>query len=400
MNLINGDSLQVLKDFESNSIDAVVSDPPYGLSQITTKQFANCMLKWCTDDDSYMPSSKGFMGKSWDSFVPPPSLWKEVFRILKPGGHALIFAGSRTQDLMGLSLRLAGFEMRDVIQWIYGEGFPKSLNIGKAIDKIQGTERKVIGKDKNFGATKKEKGKTTYGDYEGSWDITKGESQWEGYGTALKPAYEPALLVRKPVQGSIAQNVLDHGVGGINIDGCRVDIKNGRFPSNVIIDEYIKNDMKKYGIKSNGSVPKSSKYNSPFMFSFIGHGKRSKDHYPSKGYVSRYFYCAKASREEREEGLNGDKDIINIHPTVKPIDLMQYLCRLITPPNGVVLDPFMGSGSTGIGAVKEGFNFIGIEREKEYFEIAKARIRYWSNINLTYDSNEEKIKDEQLNIFG
>lgn len=391
MNLINGDSLQVLKDFESNSIDAVVSDPPYGLSQITTKQFANCMLKWCTDDDSYMPSSKGFMGKSWDSFVPPPSLWKEVFRILKPGGHALIFAGSRTQDLMGLSLRLAGFEMRDVIQWIYGEGFPKSLNIGKAIDKIQGNERKNLGRNPNSRENaKKEKSLYALGTSGKTGFITKGESQWEGYGTALKPAYEPALLVRKPVQGSIAQNVLDHGVGGLNIDGCRIETneilgrlkggfgnamvgannysnfnsigitkEGGRFPSNVILNEETENTEWK-----------------------------------------RFFYCAKASREEREEGLNGNQDRINIHPTVKPIDLMQYLCRLITPPNGVVLDPFMGSGSTGIGAVKEGFNFIGIEREKEYFEIAKARIRYWSNINLTYDSNEEKIKDEQLNIFG
>jgi|DEB0MinimDraft_6_1074348.scaffolds.fasta_scaffold11881_2 site-specific DNA-methyltransferase (adenine-specific) len=382
--------MEVLKDLPSESIDSVVTDPPYGLSQISTKQFNECMIKWCTDDRSYMPKSKGFMGKSWDSFVPPPSLWDEVYRVLKPGGHALIFAGSRTQDLMGLSLRLAGFEMRDVIQWIYGEGFPKSLNIGKAIDKIQGNERKVIGKDKNFGATKKEKGKTTYGDYEGSWNITKGESQWEGWGTALKPAYEPALLVRKPVQGSIAQNVLDHGVGGINIDGCRIETneilgrlkggfgnamvgannysnfnsigitkEGGRFPSNVILNEETENTEWK-----------------------------------------RFFYCAKASREEREEGLNGNQDRINIHPTVKPIDLMRYLCRLITPPNGTILEPFMGSGSTGIAAVKEGFNFIGIEREEEYFEIAKARIEYWSNIDLTYDSNEEKIKDEQLNLFG
>jgi len=390
LKLINGDSMEVLKDLPSESIDSVVTDPPYGLSQISTKQFNECMIKWCTDDRSYMPKSKGFMGKSWDSFVPPPSLWDEVYRVLKPGGHALIFAGSRTQDLMGLSLRLAGFEMRDVIQWIYGEGFPKSLNIGKAIDKIQGNERKVIGKDKNFGATKKEKGKTTYGDYEGSWNITKGESQWEGWGTALKPAYEPALLVRKPVQGSIAQNVLDHGVGGINIDGCRIETneilgrlkggfgnamvgannysnfnsigitkEGGRFPSNVILNEETENTEWK-----------------------------------------RFFYCAKASREEREEGLNGNQDRINIHPTVKPIDLMRYLCRLITPPNGTILEPFMGSGSTGIAAVKEGFNFIGIEREEEYFEIAKARIEYWSNIDLTYDSNEEKIKDEQLNLFG
>lgn len=398
--------MKVLKDLPSESIDSVVTDPPYGLSQISTKQFNECMIKWCTDDRSYMPKSKGFMGNSWDSFVPPPSLWDEVYRVLKPGGHALVFAGSRTQDLMGLSLRLAGFEMRDVIQWIYGEGFPKSLDIGKAIDKIQGNERKVIGKDKNFGASKKEKGKTTYGDYEGSWNITKGESQWEGYGTALKPAYEPALLVRKPVQGSIAQNVLDHGVGGINIDGCRI----GEFEKSAFKQVFPNYKNNIYGKGLGGG-----EWNQNVLGRWPSNVILNEET-ENTGW-KRYFYCAKASREEREEGLkNFDKIIAgvgalsdggrsklkrsNIHPTVKPIDLMRYLCRLITPPNGTILEPFMGSGSTGIGAVKEGFNFIGIEREEEYFEIAKARIEYWSNIDLTYDSNEEKIKDEQLNLFG
>jgi len=361
--------MEVLKDLEDNSIDSVVSDPPYGLSQISTQVFNECMLKWCTDDRSFMPSSKGFMGKSWDSFVPPPSLWDEVYRVLKPGGHALIFAGSRTQDLMGLSLRLAGFEMRDCIQWIYGSGFPKSLNIGKQL------------------------------------------KEWEGWGTALKPAYEPALLVRKPFRGSVAQNVLEYGVGGINVDGGRIDgggvgesefkqvipnYKNniygrgmgggdwnqhidGRWPSNVLLNESIKEEW------------------------------------------TRYFYCAKTSKEERERGLDGfNKGSIsdgretytdnpyqrketkrsNIHPTVKPIDLMTYLCRLITPPKGTVLDPFMGSGSTGIGAIKEGFDFIGIEREEEYFEIAKARIEYWTSIDLSYEDNEEKPVDSQLSLFG
>jgi DNA modification methylase len=365
LKLINGDSFEELKQLENDSIDSVVTDPPYGLSQVSSKAFNKCMLKWCTDDRSFMPKVKGFMGKSWDAFVPPPSLWDEVFRVLKPGGHALVFAGSRTQDLMGLSLRLSGFEIRDCIQWIYGSGFPKSLNIGKQLE------------------------------------------EWEGWGTALKPSFEPAILVRKPFRGSVAQNVLDHGVGGINVDGCRIETledlarqspireitnshtfsirqqpslghEGGRWPSNVLISEDIKEEW------------------------------------------TRFFYCPKASREEREMGLDGFAEVSggtyegrcdgslggpipkrkNIHPTVKPIDLMRYLCRLITPPGGTILEPFMGSGSTGIGAIKEGFNFIGIEREKEYFDIAKARIEYWTSIDLTYEDNEEKVQGEQMSLFG
>jgi len=359
LNLINGDSMEVLKTLEADSIDSVISDPPYGLSQISTQVFNECMLKWCTNDREYIPASKGFMGKAWDSFVPPPALFDEVFRVLKPGGHALIFAGSRTQDLMGLSLRLAGFEIRDCIQWLYGSGFPKSLNIGKAIDKIQGNEREVIGKGKS--------GSTAIWNTDGnmgSWNITKGSSEYEGYGTALKPAYEPIILTRKPFEGSVAQNVLDYGTGGLNIDGCRIETndeidlrtyrpKIDRYPSNVIFDE------------------------------------------SNRAEWSRYFYTAKTSTEERHKGIER-----NIHPTVKPIDLMKYLCRLITPPAGVVLDPFMGSGSTGIAALKEGFDFIGIEREAEYFEIAQKRIDYWTSIDLTYEDNEEKPLDSQLSIFG
>lgn len=377
--------MQVLKDLEDNSIDSVVSDPPYGLSKISTQVFNECMLKWCTDDRSFMPSSKGFMGKSWDSFVPPPSLWDEVYRVLKPGGHALIFAGSRTQDLMGLSLRLAGFEMRDCIQWIYGSGFPKSLNIGKQLE------------------------------------------QWEGWGTALKPAYEPALLVRKPFRGSVAQNVLEYGVGGINIDGGRIDT-----------DDLLGRSSGGWGEKIVGATNYG-------LFNSIGITKEG-GRWPSNVLLhesiqeewAKYFYCAKASREERERGLygfspkdsseitgrkkgseglvmkhpdgtlkanpyagtTGQQPRSNIHPTVKPIDLMRYLCRLITPPGGTTLDPFMGSGSTGIGAIKEGFDFIGIEREEEYFEIAKARIEYWTSIDLSYEDNQEKSVDSQLSLFG
>ena len=334
--------MQVLKDLENNSIDSVVSDPPYGLSQISTQVFNECMLKWCTDDRSFMPSSKGFMGKSWDSFVPPPSLWDEVYRVLKPGGHALIFAGSRTQDLMGLSLRLAGFEIRDCIQWIYGSGFPKSLNIGKQLE------------------------------------------EWEGWGTALKPAYEPALLVRKPFRGSVAQNVLEYGVGGINVDGARIgEFEESEFKQ--VVPNY-KNNI--YGMGMGGG--NWNQHIDGRWPSNIILGESNQEEW------AKYFYCAKPSTEERSKGLDGK----NIHPTVKPIDLMRYLCRLITPPGGTVLEPFMGSGSTGIGAIKEGFDFIGIEREEEYFEIAKARIEYWTSVDLSYEDNQEKSVDSQLSLFG
>lgn len=370
--LINGDSIEVLKTLEPCSIDAVVCDPPYGLGNTSPSQVAECLQSW-SRGEVWRPKGSGFMGKAWDAWVPPPQLWKEVFRVLKHGGHLIAFAGSRTQDLMSISLRLAGFEVRDVIQWLYGSGFPKSHNIGKAIDKIQGNEREVIGYRKSEGGCS---GSTITPEGLGSHFIKYGNQvpitkpcsleakQWEGWGTALKPAYEPAILCRKPIEGSVAQNVLKHGVGGINIDGCRNVL--GRWPSNVILDEEVEG-----------------------------------------GEWKRFFYCAKASRQEREKGLETFSEVgaqarSNIHPTVKPIDLMRYLCRLITPPKGVVLDPFMGSGSTGIGAGLEGFDFVGIEREEEYFNIAKARIEHWVNTPLTYDSpppKKEIKQGEQMSLF-
>ncbi|QDP58408.1 MAG: putative modification methylase [Prokaryotic dsDNA virus sp.] len=385
MRLICGDSMQELSNLDPCSIDAVVCDPPYGLGQTTPAQVSSCLQAWSMGE-TWKPKGSGFMGKSWDSWVPPPELWKEVIRVLKPGGHLIAFAGSRTQDLMSISLRLAGFEVRDTIQWLYGSGFPKSLNIGKAIDKIQGNEREVIGRnpnsrencDKSNSLYRMEMvGKTAY--------ITKGSSEYEGYGTALKPAFEPAILCRKPLDGTVAHNVLKHGVGGLNIDGCRIETDEdlrrtqhevgmwstrkhthttggleGRWPSNVIMDEQVE-----------------------------------------CGEWKRFFYCAKASRQEREQGLDGHGSRVNIHPTVKPIDLMRYLCRLITPRNGIILDPFLGSGSTGIAAGLEGFDFVGIEREEEYFEIAKARIEHWTNTLLTYDQPQPKETKvgEQLSLF-
>ena len=363
--IIHGDSFDELKKLEDCSIDSLVTDPPYGLSNISSKVFNECMLKWCTDDDSYIPSVKGFMGKSWDSYVPPPALWKEVYRVLKPGAHGLVFAGSRTQDIMGLSLRLAGFELRDCITWLYGSGFPKSHDISKAIDKLKGCDREHLATMYNYG---KMQGNNSMNDYKGEYYITapssKEAKQWAGWGTALKPAYEPALLVRKPFKGSVAQNVLEHGTGGINIDGCRIDT-----------DEiFIQGKQTKQGITDfvhGGNRVGGKVYDKGRFPSNVIMDEDASDMLENQ---ARFFYTAKPSPAERSAGLDG----INLHPTVKPIEIMRYLARLITPPSGTILEPFLGSGTTAIAALKENFNIIGIEKEAEYVEIARARLAYWA----------------------
>ena len=362
--IILGDSNDELKKLEDNSIDALVTDPPYGLSNISHSSFMDCLSKWSSGEYGYTPNSKGFMSKSWDGFVPPPSIWKEVYRVLKPGSHGLVFAGSRTMDLMGLSLRIAGFEIRDCISWLYGSGFPKSHDVSKAIDKLKGEEREIIGKRseatlKAMQRFKEQDGREKRTDFSDIRFITapssKEAKQWEGFGTALKPAYEPALLIRKPFKSSVAQNVLEHGTGALNIDGCRIEsdtslarvnkidkgmftIGNGRSNQQKRIDQ---------GLEEQGRFPSNVIMNEEASNLLQGQ--------------SRFFYTAKSSQAERSAGLDG----MNIHPTVKPIEIMRYLCRLITLPNGVVLDCFLGSGTTAIAAEKEHFKFIGIEREEE-----------------------------------
>ena len=379
--LINGDCLEELKKLEANSVHSVVSDPPYGLSII--KSFQQTILTWLTEDDSFIPKGKGFMDKSWDSFVPPPAVWKEVYRVLKPGGHALVFSGSRTQDIMGISLRLAGFEVRDVIQWIYSSGFPKSHNLGIAVDKVLGNERTNLGRNPNSRENIKQEdslyrlgtaGKTGF--------ITKGSSDWEGWGTALKPAYEPVLLVRKPIESStVAKNCIEHGAGGLNIDATRIEYDPDEKLSWGVQRQQQKGDNGWSGhVAKVGTEIERYKANGRFPSNVMLTGVDEE--------WSRYFYCKKASKKEKGEG--------NIHPTVKPIDLMKYLCRLITPKGGTILDPFMGSGTTGIAANLEGFEFIGIEREEQYFHIAKTRIS-------EYSSTEDELIDGeyiQLDLFG
>jgi DNA modification methylase len=398
--IIQGDCLEVMREMESNSVDAIVSDPPYGIS---------------------------FMSKKWDYDVPSVEIWTEALRVLKHGGHLLSFSGTRTYHRMAVNIEDAGFEIRDMIAWVYGSGFPKSHNISKAMDKMAGAEREVIGASKVNGlANNKNLNDDNWSKIgDKTFSITKSSTpkaiQWEGYGTAIKPAQEPIVLARKPLsEKTIALNVLKHGVGGINIDGCRIgteehlgrdiyqtqstlnastkgvgsvneDWKQGRFPANFIHDGSqevldLFPDTKTGDCKTNK------------MGGVFGNGKTITN--PTKGdsgSAARYFYCAKASKRDRDEGLedmelrqtnDGRKDQTsidnphqsgitnrhNFHPTVKPTKLMQYLVRLVTPPNGIVLDPFGGSGSTGKACIREGFRYILIERDEEYCEIARQRL--------------------------
>jgi len=223
--IIHGDSLEELRALADESIDAVVTDPPYGLGNTSPAQVAECLKAWSAGE-TWTPKGSGFMGKSWDAWVPPPELWREVFRVLKHGGHALVFAGSRTQDLMSISLRLAGFEVRDALQWLYGSGFPKNHNVSKAIDRENGLEGEIMYTETRLNApsgsivnVNRERTLTTRIVRK---PASQESEQWKGWGTALKPAYEPCILVRKPLSGSVAQNVLNHGTGALNIDACRV----------------------------------------------------------------------------------------------------------------------------------------------------------------------------------
>mgnify|MGYP000365503853 CR=1 FL=1 len=334
------DVLPILTD-----LDACVTDPPYGLS---------------------------FMGKAWDYDVPGVDIWTEVLGALKPGAHLLSFFGSRTYHRGAIPIEDAGFEIRDQLMWLYGSGFPKSHNIGKAVDKLHGNEREVVatvdvGHDMRSGNYKTGSGNRMIA------DVTKGASEYEGWGTALKPAHEPIVMARKPFTGSVANNVLEYGTGGINIDECRVD--GGRFPANLMHDgsEVVGDIFPKN--KKSGVMGDNKQYKGFGKHGIYGQAKDDISHkfYGDEGSASRYFYCAKTSKKDRDEGMDA-LATKNTHPTVKPTELMRYLCRLVTPKGGVIVDPFMGSGSTGKAAVAEGFGFVGIEMSQEYFDIACARI--------------------------
>jgi site-specific DNA-methyltransferase (adenine-specific) len=502
--LIEADCIEAMASMDEASVDAIVTDPPYGL-EFMGKEWdrldaglpqenvwkgrhgkggsteGDPTERWSKDGGRSMPSGRtSYGGKrtpgkrcvkcgkrqfsgtpcncdepEWVLEYPagPPSgmvrmqrwhqAWAtEALRVLKPGGHLLAFGGTRTYHRLACALEDAGFEIRDCLAWLYGSGFPKSLDVSKAIDKAAGAERQVVGQRIRLGDTKPyphNPASQIYGTDNGSETGTRPPAtapatpdaeRWQGWGTALKPAFEPIVLARKPLIGSVAQNVLEHGTGALNIDGTRIEGEvpqtvhgvssrqgevyghwrdepepstvnaGGRWPPNVLLDEeaaaMLDEQSGERGGSGRASGPTLAHLGDSGIYGKADGQRFDVPFYGDSGGASRFFYIAKADREERNRGLehhaeksvhppSGDGRVWDIpgsksmhrannHPTVKPVELMQWLCRLITPPKGTILDPFTGSGSTGIAALREGFEFIGIEREPEYVSIARDRI--------------------------
>ena len=412
--IIHGDCLEELKKLEDNSVDAVITDPPYGLSNTKPAQVADVLKAWVTGDTVSVPAKRGgFMGADWDSFVPPPAVWEECMRVLKPGGHMAVFAGARTQDLMGLSIRLAGFEIRDTLGWVYGSGFPKSMDISKAIDKAAGAERAVVAMKSNRGR----KSASGWGMREDAGGdpitapATSDAARWDGWGTALKPAIEPIILARKPLDGTVANNVLAHGVGGLNIDACRVKGEpieihartsnitgansmsgtstgstgtgefrtDGRFPANVLLDEHAAKEMdKQSGVSTSIRAPRSNGTDHRNRESYTpDSGSQEPRGHNDSGGASRFFpvfkYQAKAPKKERPVLVREDGTKVQ-HATVKPLKLMEWLVTLITPEGGTILDPFAGTGTTLQAATNKGFRAIGIEADADYIQLIHRRL--------------------------
>lgn len=356
--ILNGDCLERLKALPDNSMDSIVTDPPYGLK---------------------------FMGKKWDYDVPAVEVWEECLRVLKPGGHLLAFSGTRTQHRMACRIEDAGFDLRDMVTFLYDTNeTAKAL-----IESLSPEQIKML--DATFGR-----------DCMAAWAYGSGfpkshnlDGDWQGWGTALKPAIEPITVARKPFKGAVAANVREYGVGAININECRIGAEkitqhgrkggenramsgrnyaetsgrswDGRWPANLIHDG--SDAIQRLFPENAGAAAPVKGTESSAASSGKVTGKRERvkgAFHADSGSASRFFYCAKASKKERGEGNN--------HPTVKPVSLMRYLCRLVTPPSGAVLDPFAGSGTTGVAAIMEGFNFIGIDMDEGYCEIAKRRI--------------------------
>ena len=335
--IFNCDCIEGMRELPADSVDAIVTDPPYGLN---------------------------FMGKDWDHGVPGEQFWSEALRVAKPGAHLLSFGGTRTYHRLACAIEDSGWEIRDCLGWLYGSGFPKSMDVSKAIDKSLGKKREVVG----FSVQQQQQrtpaiATSVYGDYKGqSGDITSPASEaakkWQGWGTALKPAWEPIIMARKPFKGTVAACVLAHGTGAINIDACRVGTENmsSQFDRTWKQDNSFGNGKR----ASRGKIVPDGR----FPANIIHDG--SDEATEPMGNASRFFYCAKASKKERGEG--------NVHPTVKPQALMQYLIRLVTTEGAVVLDPFLGSGSTAVAAMATGRHYLGYEILPEYFDIARARL--------------------------
>lgn len=481
-----GDCLDALRALPDASVDAVVCDPPYALTELPTARVLEALTAWLAGDRDYVPDGgRGFMGRRWDRFVPPPAVWDECMRVLKPGGHLLAFAGARTVDLMGLSIRLAGLEIRDSIHWVSGSGFPKSLDVAKAIDKAGGAspakqaavlraareragltreqvaeavgcttasvrdweegraraagravehivpsaeyrtrladllgysadERLIVGLHTDRRGDGTVIGLGHSGVKYGS-PVTEGAVRWSGWGTALKPAHEPIIVARMPLAGTVAENVLAHGTGALNVGACRVAVTDsvnarrnkgtglgyqggdaergawdgaaGRWPTNIVlshpprvVDGEVVGDAcasgcvegcpvreldRQGGTRKSGKLEPHHKRTAPRL----GHGGA----YGDEGGASRFFptfrYQAKAPAHERPKLPDG-----TAWPTVKPLGLMRWLIRLVTPPGGLVLDPFAGSGATGEAAVIEGFRALLIDQDPQAAELIKVRL--------------------------
>ena len=406
LTLHHGDCLAVLPTLEAESIDAIVTDPPYGL---------------------------GFMGKAWDHGVPGVAFWAEMLRVAKPGAHLLAFGGTRTVHRIATAIEDAGWEIRDTLVWAYASGFPKSLDVSKAIDKAAGAERPVLAPNPNHRAPAT--------DHHERWNgavlnpnvtapATDLAREWQGWGTALKPAWEPIVMARKPLRGTVAGNVTEYGTGALNIDGCRIGTEGGggnglgssfggptvprvvhgedrtgtlgRWPANVILTDPIF-DGDTPGVvgggaqatQANRADPASKKMGDPGVLPW--QTGRAVEYLGDAGTYSRFFLVPKAARSDREPVIaslpmrtppgwsSGEQSPgtfqsqptparQNVHPTVKPTELMRHLVRLVTPPGGTVLDPFLGSGTTALACEAEGFEWVGIEREAEYVAIAEARL--------------------------
>lgn len=427
--LFLGNNLDILAGFEDNTVDAIVTDPPYGLEFMGKDWDTPSKMNpsgpqsenWHSGPEGnknpyarkltprYAGRKLGNKAKEMLAFQAWSTTWaEECLRVAKPGAHIVAFGGTKTFHRLACALEDAGWELRDTLAWHYGSGFPKSRNIGKDLD---GDVRPVVGEQRAPGMAKTnvEQGaqnRTTLTfSKKSDKPVTDSAKKWSGWGTALKPAFEPIILARKPIEEkTVAANVLKHGTGAINIDGCRVETQDnlnggayaksgtdrhdgaenwrykrdggagefeqpsGRWPANVILDEEAAAILDEQTGKLNSGKPGKRRKNheTGSMAGTLNTLDRTETGYGDSGGASRFFYCAKASKSEK------GKD--NPHPTVKPVSLMRWLVRLITPPDGIVLDPFCGSGSTLVAAQEEGFSSIGIDITEEYIEYAKKRL--------------------------